>query len=842
MAHLVTFLIAGHETTGGTLSFVFYNLLKHPEVYRKAQQEVDEVCGTDRIQANQVAKLQYIQAVSDPSLAPLPRTASLNVPQILRETLRLTPTIGAFSLTPRKDEILGGKYAVSTSDTITILATKHQQDPAVFGDSAQEFMPERMLEESFNQLNRDFPNIWKPFGNGSRACIGRPFAWQEATLAIAMLLQNFNFLLDDPSYTLTQQQTLTLKPKDFYMRAVLRNGLTATQLEHRLNGTSATPLENSVAGLSLGADGAQKAQNGGIGKPITILYGSNSGTCESLAQRLATDASRHGFSAVVIDALDAAHQNLPTNHPVVIVTASYEGEPPDNAALFCSWIQGLKDEKALEKVSYAVFGCGHHDWASTFHKVPKMVDATLERLGATRLAPLGVADAGEGDLFSKFETWEDEIFWPALKAKYDTSDKDGDALATQGGLTVEISTPRSSTLRQDVKEAVVLATRTLTSPDAPTKKHIEIQLPSDRSYTAGDYLAVLPINPRDIVLRTLRRFRLPWDAHITITSQSATALPTGHPVPASDVLGAYVELAQPITKRSLTALLEATDDESSRSTLQKLATDEAAYRDLVTKRVSLLDLLDQHPTINLPFATFLSLLPPMRVRQYSIASSPLASPHQATLAYAVLDSPSLAGTGQRYRGVATSYLASLQEGDKLHVALRPSHASFHLPADQANTPLILIAAGTGLAPFRGFVQERAAMLETGRKLAPALLFFGCRHPEQDDLYREELDKWEKLGAVSVRRAYSRAAESSEGCVHVQDRLWKERSEVQELWDQGAKVYVCGSRGVAEAVREVAIRMFVDGAKERHGKDIGVEEATERFDAVRYERFATDVFD
>lgn len=692
-----------------------------------------------------------------------------------------------------------------------------------------------MLEENFERLSKEYPNFWKPFGNGSRGCIGRPFAWQEMVIAVAMLLQNFNFLLDDPNYTLTQLQTLTVKPKDFFMRAVLRNGMTAGQLEHRLNGTAPTSADKSAA--KSGGKGVAVAA--GKGKPLSIFYGSNSGTCESLARRLATDAPNHGFNVTIVDSLDTAHQNLPTDQPVVILTASYEGEPPDNAALFCDWIQSLKGNE-MEKVSYAVFGCGHHDWAATFHKVPKMVDATLETLGGTRLVPMGVADAAESDLFTRFETWEDETLWPALRTKYGTAEGGEAGQSLQGGLSVEISTPRSSTLRQDVKEAVVTATRDLTTGEAPTKKHIEIQLPSDRSYSAGDYLAILPINHRDIVRRVLRRFQLPWDANVTIQSEGPTTLPTGHPFPASDVLGAYVELSQPVSKRSLAALVEAATDEPTKASLRRLSGDD--FAEVNDRRMSILDLLEQHPSVDLPFATFLSLLPPMRVRQYSISSSPLADPTRCTLTYSVLDAPALSGAGRRHLGVATSYLASLEAGDKLHVAIRPSHASFHLPADAESTPVVMIAAGSGLAPFRGFVQERAAVVGAGRKLAPALLFFGCRHPEQDDMYREEFDRWEALGAVSVRRSYSRKPEESEGCARVHDRLWKDRAEVRALWDAGAKVYVCGSRGVADNVREVAIKMYVEGAKLDHCKELSVEEATEKFDAARHERFATDVFD
>ena len=230
----------------------------------------------------------------------------------------------------------------------------------------------------------------------------------------------------------------------------------------------------------------------------------------------------------------------------------------------------------------------------------------------------------------------------------------------------------------------------------------------------------------------------------------------------------------------------------------------------------------------------------MRVRQYSISSSPLCDPTSATLTYSLLSGPSLSGQGT-HNGVASTYLASLQPGDKLHVAIRPSHAAFHLPADAARTPLICVAAGSGLAPFRGFIQERAAQLAAGRKLAPALLFFGCRKPGVDDLYAEELGRWEAMGAVSVRCAYSRAQDRSEGCKYVQDRLWHERDEVEGLWERGAKVYVCGSREVGEGVKEVVLRMRKELA-ERNGWDASDEACRKWFESIRNERYATDVFD
>ena len=468
---------------------------------------------------------------------------------VLRETLRICPTIPIISRAADKDELIGGKYFVEKGQRFALLLAQSHLDPAVYGPNAKDFSPERMMDGGFERLTKEFPDSWKPFGTGVRACIGRPFAWQEAILATAMLLQNFDFSLDDPSYELLYKQTLTTKPKDFYMRAALRDGMTPTDLEHRLSAKPAPSSQASPGSTARnGQPSASKRANRANGKPMSILYGSNTGTCESLAQRLATDASSHGFSATV-EPMDSATQKLPTDgRPVVIITASFEGQPPDNGTTFCAWLKGLSG-KELDSVPYAVFGCGHHDWTHTFHQVPKFVDHIMDARGAARLCETGLADVAEGDMFTDFEQWEDDVFWPAIEAKYGAAGPVADDEDLGDSLDVCFSSPRSSTLRQDVKEAAVVSEMLLTAGDAPPKKHIEIQLPEGMTYRAGDYLAVLPVNPKESINRVMRHFSLSWDSHITIGSDRWTALPTGSPVPVFEVLGAYVELAQPATKR-----------------------------------------------------------------------------------------------------------------------------------------------------------------------------------------------------------------------------------------------------------------------------------------------------
>ncbi|MBR8497903.1 cytochrome P450, partial [Burkholderia cenocepacia] len=187
---MITFLIAGHETTSGLLSFATYFLLKNPDVLQRARDMVDEVVGNDTPRIEHLARLRYIE-------------------QILMETLRIWPTAPAFAVTPLADTKFGGKYPVSPNDIIMILTPMLHRDVSVWGDDVEAFRPERFEPENAEKLP---PNSWKPFGNGARACIGRPFAMQEAHLVLIMLLQRFDFSFADPNYELQVAETLTLKP------------------------------------------------------------------------------------------------------------------------------------------------------------------------------------------------------------------------------------------------------------------------------------------------------------------------------------------------------------------------------------------------------------------------------------------------------------------------------------------------------------------------------------------------------------------------------------------------------------------------------------------------------
>ena len=164
-----------------------------------------------------------------------------------------------------------------------------------------------------------------------------------------MLLQYFDFRMDDLNYKLSINQTLTIKPKEFFMHATLRKGIDPLHLERMMTGGSQEATEVP--------DMPKKADGKGSEKPMSVYFGGNMGTCESLAQTVAQSSSAHGFKAIV-KPLDEATDNLPKDHPVVIITASYEGEPPDNAKQFFTWLKNIHGEP-LNGVQYSVFGCGN---------------------------------------------------------------------------------------------------------------------------------------------------------------------------------------------------------------------------------------------------------------------------------------------------------------------------------------------------------------------------------------------------------------------------------------------------------------------------------------------------
>ncbi len=236
------------------------------------------------------------------------------------------------------------------------------------------------------------------------------------------------------------------------------------------------------------------------GTPLLVLFGSNLGTAAELAQQIGHDGTVRGF-ATTVASLDDYTDNLPPAGAAVIVSASYNGTPPDNAAGFCRWLGGDLAPSALAGVRYTVFGCGNRDWASTYQAIPTLIDTELAAHGATRVHPRGEGDARD-DFDGQFRAWYGTL-WSDLAHTLDlpTVDTDGQ-LARGHRYEVDVLTAAAAPLAATynattfgIIENRALQRRDGTTPPARSTRHIGLSLPDGLTYRTGDYLGVVPRNP-----------------------------------------------------------------------------------------------------------------------------------------------------------------------------------------------------------------------------------------------------------------------------------------------------------------------------------------------------------
>ncbi len=769
---VLTFLVAGHETTSGLLTFALYFLLRNPHTLAQAYAEVDQVLPGDTVpEYRHLARLGVIE-------------------RILKETLRLWPTAPAFMVAPYEDTVIGGKYLIRRNQGVSIHLPALHRDPRVW-DNPDVFDIDRFLPENEAKIH---PHGYKPFGNGQRACIGRQFALTEAKLALALILQRF--ALSDPhDYRLDIKETLTLKPDHFHIRVRRRHD------RDRL--VTAAPADAAAVQVTSDHMGVS-----GQGEPFTVAWGSALGTAREIAEELATRATDLGFDARSLP-LDELAGNLPEKGVLVVVTATYNGYAPDSAKAF----EALLDRDGLvgverPDVRFAVLGCGNTQWVD-YQAFPRRVDEALATTGATRLLDRGAADAN-ADFDGAVEAWLGD-FWQTL------GEVRGEDTHVALPLTlVDSRTARATVLPDQARPLTVIHNRELVTDTAglpdftgsqprSSTRDILLALPEAMSYRTGDHLAVYPTNSDALVQRVCKRLDLePTDLLRTGTDRCPPHLPAGATLSIGQLLAQFLELQEPAVRRDLRVLAVHSPCPHTRQTLQQLAEDNDSYhREVQEKRLSVIDLLEQYPAIELPLEVFSALCPPLRPRFYSISSSALAHPDQVRLTMGTVQAPAWSGRGE-YRGVATSFLKDLQEGDQVLAYVRESSPPF-APVSDTQQPMILIAAGTGLAPFRAFLEERAWQAHGGHPVATSLLFLGCRHPEHDRLYPRELEHWQQQGVVELHGACSALANYPYR--HVQDALWAARGQVWQWLGTGAPVYVCGDgTRMAPAVRDCLIRI------------------------------------
>jgi cytochrome P450/NADPH-cytochrome P450 reductase len=202
---------------------------------------------------------------------------------------------------------------------------------------------------------------------------------------------------------------------------------------------------------------------------------------------------------------------------------------------------------------------------------------------------------------------------------------------------------------------------------------------------------------------------------------------------------------------------------------------------------SIVDLLEEFPASEISFAAFIGILAPLKIRYYSISSSPLILPNSCSITVSILDVPAKKGDGN-YLGVCSNYLAGVKVGKEIQAVLKDPGDQFRLPINLL-TPIIMIGPGTGFAPFRGFLQERNALLNQGKQLGKSLLLYGCRNSSYDYIYKEELKDFENNGVTKIIPAFSRENESRKE--YVQHKIMEFQDEIWDMLQNGAIIYVCG---------------------------------------------------
>ena len=536
---------------------------------------------------------------------------------------------------------------------------------------------------------------------------------------------------------------------------------------------------------------------------LTIVYGSQTGNAKRSAEQLAERSEAAGLPVRLVRADTYPLRELAQErYLAVVISTQGDGEPPDDARGFVEFIAGKRAPK-LPSLQFAVLGLGDSSYPQ-FCAIGHQLDARLAELGGTRFAPLGEADV---EVEAVAQPWTDKTVEQARGVLKITT-------SSVRVTPLHAVSARSIHSRERPFVATVLANqRIVAHGNARDVRHVELSLEgSGLQYAPGDALGVWPRNPSTLVEQWLEALRL--DGKQEVTHEGRT-LP----------LGQWLTREREITRLSrpfITTLAAI----SQHNELQRLLQPEHAA-DLIALLASdqPIDLLRRYPTTWRAEA-LIATLRPLTPRLYSIASSPKQVGDEVHLAVAVVD---YEAHGSTHWGAASAFLATADEDGTVPVFIE-SNERFRLPADSSRD-IIMIGPGTGVAPFRAFVQERQESGASGRNW----LFFGNRHFTQDFLYQVEWQQALKSGALHrLDLAFSRDGTQK---IYVQQRLREQGAELYAWLQNGAHLYVCGdSAHMAKDVHAALIDIITT-----HGKQSPDAANTWLNGLLQQGRYARDVY-
>jgi NADPH-ferrihemoprotein reductase len=532
-------------------------------------------------------------------------------------------------------------------------------------------------------------------------------------------------------------------------------------------------------------------------KNCVVFYGSQTGTAEDYASRLAKEGkSRFGLETMVADLEDYDFDNLGSlgeDKVAVFVLATYgEGEPTDNAVDFYEFITAEDpafsepSDSPIENLKFVAFGLGNNTYEH-YNLMVRNVSKALEKLGAHRIGDVGEGDDGAGTMEEDFLAWKDPM-WTALAEKMGLEEREAVyepvfGIMDRENLTkdspeVYLGEPNKMHLEGTAKGpfnahnpyiAPIAESRELFTVKDRNCLHMEIDISgSNLSYQTGDHIAVWPTNSGKEVDRFLDITGLieKRDSVISLKALEPTAkVPFPTPTTYDAIVRYHMEICAPVSRQFIATIAPFAPTDEAKAEMAKLGSDKDYFHEKITNRYyniaqALKEVAGDAKWTAVPFSAFVEGLNKVQPRYYSISSSSLVQNKKIAIT-AVVESLQVPGRVEALKGVTTNYLFSLmmkQHGvanpdphgltynitgprnkyDGVHVPVHVRSSNFKLPSDPSK-PIIMVGPGTGVAPFRAFVQERAAQAKAGQNVGRTLLFFGCRKQKEDFLYKSE---WE----------------------------------------------------------------------------------------------------
>ncbi|MGQ5110299.1 assimilatory sulfite reductase (NADPH) flavoprotein subunit [Bacillus halotolerans] len=568
-----------------------------------------------------------------------------------------------------------------------------------------------------------------------------------------------------------------------------------------LSAQSVSVLETSGAPAAVSAGVTAPA----ISKEVTVLYGSQTGNAQGLAENAGKQLEERGFQVTVSSMSDFKPNQLKKiNNLLIVVSTHGEGEPPDNALSFHEFLHGRRAPK-LDDLRFSVLALGDSSY-EFFCQTGKEFDQRLEELGGKRISPRVDCDL---DYDEPAAEWLESVC-EGLSEAEGGSVAPAPAAAPQTG---ESAYSRTNPFRAEVLENLNLNGR----GSNKETRHVELSLEgSGLTYEPGDSLGVYPENDPELVDLLLQEMN--WDPEEIVTLNKQ-----GDVRPLKEALISHYEITV-LTKPLLEQAAHLTGSEELRELLAP--GNEGKVKAYIEGR-DLLDLIRDYGPFSVTAHEFVSILRKMPARLYSIASSLSANPDEVHL---TIGAVRYDAHGRERKGVCSILCAErLQPGDTLPVYVQHNQ-NFKLPKDP-ETPIIMVGPGTGVAPFRSFMQERE---ETGAE-GKAWMFFGDQHFVTDFLYQTEWQNWLKDGVLTkMDVAFSRDTEEK---VYVQHRMLEQSAELFEWLQEGAAVYICGDeKHMAHDVHNTLLEII-----EKEGNMTREEAEVYLADMQQQKRYQRDVY-